>query len=63
LRRMHVVWADRAWSDDVEEVWVCRAKEEVDGVEQEMECSLGVREGSPTHNFVLLVLNLTPQPQ
>ena len=32
LRRVHVVYADRAQADYVEEVWVCKSKEEVDGV-------------------------------
>jgi hypothetical protein len=32
LRRVHVACADRAQADYVEEVWVCKSKEEVDGV-------------------------------
>jgi hypothetical protein len=37
LRRVHIFCADRAWPIDMEEIWVCRPKEEVDGVEQEKE--------------------------
>jgi hypothetical protein len=32
FRRVHVVCVDRAQVDDVEEVWVCKSKEEVHGV-------------------------------
>jgi hypothetical protein len=32
LRRVYVVCADRAQADYVEKIWVCKSKEEVDGV-------------------------------
>jgi hypothetical protein len=32
LRRVHVVCVDRARADYIEEVWVCKSTEEVDGV-------------------------------
>jgi hypothetical protein len=32
LRRVHVVCADRGQADYVEKVWVCKSKEEDDGV-------------------------------
>ena len=32
LRRVHVVCDDRARADYMEEVWVCKSKQEVDGV-------------------------------
>jgi hypothetical protein len=31
-RRLHVVCVDRAQADNVEQVWVCNSKEEVDAV-------------------------------
>jgi len=47
LGRVHVVCADRAWADDVEEVWVCKPKEEVNGVaEEENVVDLVEEEGS-----------------